>query len=118
MITINYVDSGLGNRFDDHIELNKNLLKPEYQQIHDIILNHELSHSDKAFTIKDLVLDLGESEINRLDLFKFMIKHPKSFTQLLPVYWCKKHGFVYDINLILIYLSMFSLFSISLYLAI
>ena len=113
---ISYVDSGLGNNFGNEIELNKYLLN--YPELHKIILNHELEHTDKAFTLKDLALDLGESKINRLDLFKFMIKHPKSFYQLLPIYWSKKHGFVYDINLILIYSFMALLLSITINLAV
>jgi hypothetical protein len=100
---ITYVDWNLGNNFGDEIELNKNLLKPEYKFIHDNILKHELSHTDKAFTIQDLRLDLSQSKISSLEVLKFMVKHPKSFTQLLPLYYSPKHGFVYDINLLLIY---------------
>jgi hypothetical protein len=103
------VDTGLGNRFSDVIEINKNL--KNYPQLHDVVLKHELSHTDQAFTIKDLKLDLGKSEVNSLDMLKFMIKYPKSFTQLLPFYYSKKHGFVYDINLMLIYSVTLCLFS-------
>jgi hypothetical protein len=111
---ITYVSSGLGNNFGDEIELNENL--KNYPELHNIILNHELKHTDKAFSLKDLALDLGESKINRLDLFKFMILHPKSFTQLLPIYWSKKHGFVIDLNLILIYIISMFLFIFIIYL--
>jgi hypothetical protein len=106
-IKISYVSSGLGNNFGDEIELNENLKK--YPEIHDAILEHELSHTNKAFTLKDLKLDLCESKINSFDIIKFMIKYPKSFSQLFPFYYSKKHGFVYDLNLILIYSVTFCL---------
>ena len=102
-MNITYVSSGLGNNFGDEVELNKNLLQPEYKQIHDSILEHELSHTNQAFSIQDLKLDLSESKVSSWDVLKFMFKYPKSFTQLLPIYYSSKHGFVYDINLILIY---------------
>lgn len=111
---ISYIDSGLGNNFGDEIELNKNLLKPEYKQIHDAVLKHELEHTNNLFTLHDLKLDLSSSKINSFDVIKFMWKHPRSFSQLLPIYYTKKHGFVYDINLIIIYsfgLIFFSLIS-------
>jgi hypothetical protein len=103
-LKIIYVNHGLGNNFGDSIELNKHL--PDYPEIHDAVLKHELGHTDKLFSWKDLKLDLIQSDINSFDVFKFMIRHPLSFTQLLPFYWTRKHGFVYDINLI-IYLLFF-----------
>jgi hypothetical protein len=112
-----YVNHGLGNNFGDEIELNKNLLKPEYKNIHDAIIQHERSHSDKSFTFYDLKLDLSKQTVPSLDIIKFMIKYPKSFTQLLPVYWTRNRGVIYDINLILIYGFIISLGAITTYLA-
>ena len=111
---IEYVSSGIGNNFGDVIELNEHL--KEYPELHDVVLKHELSHTDQAFTFKDLKLDLEDSKIDKLQMLKFMLKYPKSFSQLLPFYYSKKHGFVYDINLILIYLVTLSIFSITFYL--
>ena len=109
---VTYVSTGLGNNFGDEIELNKNLLKPEYKYIHDSILEHELSHTNQAFSMEDLKLDLSQSKISSWEILKFMFKYPKSFTQLLPCYYSSKHGFVYDINLILIYSVTFCLFGL------
>lgn len=108
---ITYVDHGIGNNFGDEIELNKDLLK--YPELHEVVLNHELSHTDKLFSLKDLSIDLTENNIDLLSMLKFMIKHPKSFTQILPFYYTKKHGFVYDINLIIIYLFMIFFISVT-----
>lgn len=98
---ITYTDWALGNNFGNEIELNRNLIY--YPKLHNAVLSHELSHSDKAFTIKDLKLDLSQSKISSWEVLNFMVKHPKSFTQLLPFYYSSKHGFVYDLNLLLIY---------------
>ena len=49
------------------------------------------------------------------DLFKFMVKHPKSFTQLLPFYWSKEKGIVYDINLMIMYFFMIGIIFLTFY---
>ena len=112
---ISYVSTGLGNNFGDEIELNEHL--KEYPELHQAVLSHELAHTNQAFTLKDLKLDLGKSEASSMDMLKFMFKYPKSFSQLLPFYYSKKHGFVYDINLILIYSVTFCLTLIVFWLA-
>lgn len=103
-MNIEYINHSLGNNYGDEIELNENLKK--YPKLHDSILNHELKHTKKVFSFFDLKHDIVESKVNSKDLLFFMFKHPKSFYQLLPFYWTRKRGFVYDINLILIYISM------------
>ena len=107
---IEYVSHSLGNNFGDTIELNENL--KDYPNLHDSILKHELEHSSKLFTISDLKLDIIENRVNSLELLKFMLKHPKSFIQIIPFYWTKKHGFVYDINLMIIYSCLLIVFTL------
>jgi len=114
-LDIQYVETGLGNNFGTHIELNKNL--KEYPKLHDAILNHELRHTDKLFTWKDLKNDLTENNVNSFEVLKFMLKYPKSFTQVLPFYFSKKHGFVYDINLIFIYLVCIGIIGVALFIS-
>ena len=98
-----YVDYGIANNFGEFIEVNKNLKK--YPHLLHPILKHELSHTNKFFTLHDLKIDLVQN-VNSWDMLKFMIKHPRSFSQLLPIYFDKKKGFIYDVNLILIYVFM------------
>ena len=95
-----YTEYGIGNNFGEVIELNKNLLK--YPNLHRSILSHEIRHNNSNFK-KDLITDLGESKVSNIELLSFIIHHPKSLTQFLPIYWSKKWGFVYDLNLCLIY---------------
>lgn len=110
---INYVSHGIGNRFENSIELNKHL--KDYPQLHNAVLAHELSHTDNLFSLKDLKIDLGSSA-NSMDVLWFMLRHPLSFTQLLPFYYTRKHGLVYDINLILIYFVTICFLSLVIYL--
>jgi hypothetical protein len=98
---ISYVEYGLGNNFGDEIELNVNLQK--YPKLHQSILHHESKHTNRFISKQDLSNDLLGQKVNSWDILKFMVKYPKSFTQLLPCYWSKKWGFVYDINMFIIY---------------
>ncbi len=99
---IKYVKWGLANNFGDVIEINENLR--HYPKLLQPILHHELSHTNEVFTMKDLMLDVTATHnLNQRKLMKFMIKHPKSLTQLLPIYFSRTRGLVYDINSILSY---------------
>ncbi len=103
MLKIVYTKWNLANRFDDHIELNEALIKNP--KLRKQILKHENAHSDEKFTFKDIKIDLANNDgINQRDLIKFMIKHPKTLTQMFPVYWSGYHRkVIYDINLLIIY---------------
>jgi len=101
-LKIEYIKHSIGNNFGDLIELNENLKK--YPNLHDSILRHELKHTNKFFTLSDLKTDLTDTNVDSYQLLKFMLRYPKSFFQFFPVYWNKKHGFIYDLNLILIYI--------------
>ncbi len=99
------VGHGIANRFADAIEINKYL--KAYPKLYFPILRHELSHSDKTFSFKDFSHDLNsENKVDRIQLLKFMFKHPKSFTQVLPFYYTPKRKIVIDINLVIVYLVM------------
>lgn len=109
---IQYTQEGIANRYDKVIELNEHL--KEYPKLHDSILQHELSHTDKeGFNKQDFLLDFGEHKVNHLELLKFMIKYPKSLYQLLPIY--KRKGIVfYDINMLLFWFIIILVITISL----
>ena len=95
---IRYVDYGVANNFGDYIEMNKNL--KQYPKLYKPILAHELKHSKGGLTMEDVRNDfLQKSNVNSWSLFKFMFTHPKSLTQVLPFYYTRSKGFVYDINL-------------------
>ncbi len=106
-IPIVNVNHGIANRFADCIEVNKHL--HNYPKLYYPIIRHELEHTDnKGFTFKDFKHDINsEHKIDRIQLLKFMFKHPKSFTQILPIYYTRKRKFVVDINLFIAYSVMF-----------
>lgn len=108
---IRFVDWGVANNFNDYIEIHKEL--PNYPDLYEPILNHEKKHSRKPFSLYDLVHDFKRTKgVNRFKLWKFMIKRPKTWVQILPFYYRKDKGFVYDINLALLELTSIMLFLI------
>lgn len=112
---VKYVKWGLANRFNDRIEINENLRL--YPELHNAILQHELSHTDKqGFNKEDFVLDIGPSKVNYWKLMKFMICHPRSFLQFAPFYKQNK-VFIYDVNLCIVWGIMVSVIGIAAFLA-
>jgi len=113
-LKITYVNDSIGNNYGDLIELNKELL--HYPRLHKQILNHELGHSEKGFK-KNFLHDISENKVSTKELFGFMVHNPKSLYQFRPFFWHKKYGFVYDLNLIIIYLFLFSIIGLAVYFA-
>lgn len=116
-IEIEFVDWGVANRFfdPDVIEVNRHLQKePELLKQ---ILKHELEHTDSSFSLYDLKHDMTTAgKVDNIKLFKFMAKHPKSFSQLLPIYYNRKRKqIIYDINLSIYYLILFGLIGIGIW---
>ena len=101
MVKIVYTKWGLANRFDDCIELNENLKK--YPKLQAQLLDHEVRHTDKSMSVFDLKHDLSsQQEIDSKALMFFMLKHPKSLTQILPFYYSpRRKKLIYDLNLII-----------------
>ncbi len=109
-IPIVEVGHGIANRFPDRIEINKHLRK--YPRLLKAILEHERSHADGGYSKKDFMLDFTTpSKASTWDILKFMVKHPSAFTQVLPIYWTKRTGIVYDINLFILYGIMVGIFT-------
>lgn len=99
-INISYTDWNIANNIDGDIELNKNL--KNYPKLHQAILDHEIRHNET----NSLVVDFGEHKVNNVELLKFMIKNPKSLTQFLPITYSRKHGWLWDLNVILTYVGL------------
>ena len=106
-IPIIEVDYGIANNFGTHIEVNKNL--KNYPKLYKEILGHEFEHTDKLFSFHDFKIDLlSSSNINNIDLLWFIKNHPKSAVQFMPLWYSKRNGFYYDINMIIAY-SVFAI---------
>lgn len=112
---IKYISHSIANRYQNHIEINHHLKK--YPDLLEPILKHELSHTDKPWSMEDFKLDfLSNDEINQWKLIKFMFKHPSSFVQLSPILYSKKKGLIVDINLLIMYSIMIIVFITTIYL--
>lgn len=99
---IRLVEHSIANNFGEYIEINK-YLKEENPKLYGAILQHELEHSaDKGFTKKDFILDLTEDRVSYKELLAFMIRHPKSLYQFLPLYRYSNKWF-YDLNMIIVW---------------
>lgn len=92
-----YRGYGLADRFPDGtIELNKHL--KDYPELKRSILLHEARHTNnEKFNRTDLRNDLTSiNQYSMSALVKFMLRHPLSFIQVLPLYWTKTGGWTYD----------------------
>ena len=111
---IRYVEHSIANNYGGYIEINKHLR--DHPKLLEPILKHELSHSEKSWSLHDFKLDFfSNNHINHWELFKFMLKHPKSFYQLSPILYSREKGITYDINLLIMFLSMILVFTLTIY---
>jgi hypothetical protein len=108
---IQFVKHGIANNFGDVIELHEGL--KEYPELQKALLDHELKHtSNPKFNSTDFAHDMMPTKVKHWQLLKFMVRHPSSLSQFLPIYYSKRWGWVYDANLIIIYSILFSLITI------
>jgi len=92
-----YRGYGLADRFPDGtIELNKHL--NDYPVLKKSILMHEARHTDNPkMNRRDFMNDLTSlNQYKIFELTKFMVRHPLSLIQILPIYKTKTAGWVYD----------------------
>lgn len=108
LVKIKLVDWGVANRFGDVIEIHKDLIK--FPSLFSPILEHELSHTnEKGYKFDDFKADFfPQQNIKRRELWKFMLKRPKTWIQILPFYYQPSKGFVYDVSKIILWLILIS----------
>ena len=98
-LSIDFVGYGIAYRVGDLIVMNKNLLN--YENYCKAVLEHECRHSN-GYKLKDIIMDMTEG--NLWENFRFCLKHPKGFLQVLPL----------SIHKGTIYLDLINFFIISL----
>lgn len=102
---IMYVDDVVAVRVKEYIYLNKNL--KEYPKLHDVILKHELDHTDKFFTWREFFMDLKplfkKEAKNDFKIFKNNNKKAV-LKQMLPY---NNYGF--NLNLSIMYIMIVAL---------
>jgi hypothetical protein len=89
-IRIEYSDTGIASRIGDTIVINKKLQQFD-QVLYSSILLHEYEHTS-GFTFKDFLMDLKVEHIKdyRGRYYWFILTHPSSWTEFLPI--IKFHG--------------------------
>lgn len=96
-LKIVYRNYGIADRFPNGIiEMNKHL--DDYPNLKKSLLLHEASHTNKKeFNRKDFMHDLTSiNQFSTFDMMRFMVRHPLSMVQVLPIYWTKTGGWVWD----------------------
>jgi hypothetical protein len=83
--------------------INKDLKK--YPKLYNHILEHELKHmkSKKKMDFKEDLKNSFDTGTNTLEMANFMIQHPKSFSELSPV-WRDRKSFTINWFLVILYL--------------
>ena len=94
-LPIKFVDYGLGNRFDDHIEVNRRLI--DYPYLLDDVLVHECEHSDAFWSWKDMSMDL---KVRSPGLMWFVCTHPSAWCDFSPI-WFRHGTLVIDMNILI-----------------
>lgn len=117
-LKIVYKNWGIADAFPDGVvELNKNLRN--YPNLEKALIQHELKHSREAgFTKHDLVHDLTTmNQVSQWEMFKFIMTNPKSLTFLLPAYYSKERGLVYDQNAIIMWCVLIGIIGLGIWIA-
>ena len=99
---VTYIDYGLANFYEDHIELNRKLGEERYKDIRDYVMKHELGHK-KEFDLKH-EFDYSNLKI-LMKLWYFVLKHPKTWIDFFPIQY-KNKALIVDYNQILQYLMI------------
>lgn len=104
---------GIANRFDNRIEIHKKLFLPKYKPLFNEIIKHEIEHSDKWWTFRDLRHDISPFK-NKWMYRKFILTTPSSWIQFSPIY--PSQGMWYlDITLLIFYAVIGGLFGYGAY---
>lgn len=99
---IRYSKNTIGCRIGDEIYIHPKLV--EYPLLFNKIIEHEKSHTNK-YSLKDLFLDFFDNDFRgiKIEKYKFMLKHPRTFIGFFPISKVGPHWTV-DINLAIFYI--------------
>ncbi len=83
-IKIEYTNYGIACRIGNTIIVNRALR--ERPELFEAIIRHEVEHTHRL-ALKDLILDLRIKQLGpfRKEYWKFVLTHPSSWTEFLPI---------------------------------
>lgn len=84
MVKIIRINHGIASRCGDIITINKKL--KEYPKLEQAIIDHEMTHSSE-YKLKDLSMEFSIPQLKgyKLQYYKFILTHPSSWTEYLPI---------------------------------
>lgn len=103
-LKIVYRGYGIADRFPNGIiELNKHL--DNYPGLKRALIQHEVKHTNRQnLNKKDFLHDLTtQDQISQWQMMKFIVRHPLSLVQFMPLYYTRSKGWIMDKNLVIIY---------------
>jgi len=102
-----YTEWAVANVFKDGtIELHQDLQLPEYLELREKIIEHERGHDFKKGFFHNLYIDFF-AYVGASGILKFMFQRPKTWIQLLPIYYSHRRGIVYDKIMLFFYIAIF-----------
>jgi len=101
-VKIIYVNYGLAGKYENTIKINKKLQKDE--ELLKFVIRHELDHDDSIFSIRDYLHEFKIKPKIFLKLLKFIVLNPSTWYEILPFYYTREEGLVYDLNITITYL--------------
>jgi hypothetical protein len=83
---VKFVPFGIASRVGNTIYINKELPKFKYA-LYESILAHECKHGE-GYSFSDIKLDIVNKELEGMkgDYYKFILSHPSTLTELLPIW--------------------------------
>ena len=105
---------GIADRYPDGtIEINKHL--DDYPDLKMAIIQHEIDHTDNPkFNRRDLIHDITTvDQYSQWRMAMFIIRHPFSLVQLLPIYYTKRRGLIVDLNTLFMWGVLLTLVSVT-----
>lgn len=91
-----YSNKGVANNFGNYIEINKAL--KNNKTLRDYVVKHELGHKEEFDLIHEFKFDYKIMPF----LLMFVIQHPSTWYDILPIQKRGKNIF-YDLNLLILY---------------
>lgn len=101
-----YCTKGFANFYDDHIEINYNLRKNK--RLRDYVMKHELGHKKEFDILHEFKIDWKIVPA----LIYFVITNPSTWRDFSPIQ-IRNKKIIYDINLIILYITIILLGIIS-----
>jgi hypothetical protein len=103
-VRLQYSRNTVGCRIGKEIFIHPELYK--HPKLYHAIILHEKKHSGN-FSLKDLVLDLSNEELNnnKEEFYRFILTHPRTLLGYFPISKIGKH-WTFDLEMLVIWITL------------